>query len=123
MGFAPSCQFQDVYYLALLFKDFGLQHIYPLNAKIPVIQFGTLLHKFPRKSWADFALGEPMPIEAFLLIDPGLSTKDVIDTEYENVFLKANEDEADRDKLNDEDEYEGFDELTEDRMDDAYEEE
>jgi len=123
MGFAPSCRFQDVYYLALLFKDIGLQHVYPLNAKIPVIQFGTLLHKFPRKSWADFTLGEPMRIDSFLLIDPGLSTKDVIDTEFENVFLKATGDDVDRDKLNAEDEYEGFSELTEDRMDDAFEEE
>ena len=123
MGFGPSCRFQDVYYLAMLFKDFGLQNVYPLNSKIPVIQFGTYLHKFPRKSWADFTLGEPMPIDAFLLIDPALSTKDVIDTEFENVFLKADENEDDRDKLNEMDEYEGFDEYTEDRMDDAFEEE
>ncbi len=123
MGFAPSCRFQDVYYLAMLFKDFGLRHVYPLNAKVPVIQFGTYLHKFPRKSWADFTLGEPMPIDAFLLIDPGMSTTDVIDTEFENVFLKASGDDVDRDKLNDVDEYEGYDEWIEDRMDDAYEEE
>jgi hypothetical protein len=123
MGFGPSCRFQDVYYLAMLFKEFGLKSVYPLNTRIPVIQLGTYLHKFPRKSWADFTLGEPMPIDAFLLIDPALSTKDVIDTEFENVFLKADENEADRDKLNDVDEYEGFDESTEDRMDDAFEEE
>ena len=123
MGFGPSCRFQDVYYLAALFKDFGLKSVYPLNTKIPVIQLGTYLHKFPRKSWADFTLGEPMPIDAFLLIDPALSTKDVIDTEFENVFLKASGDDVDRDKLNAADEYEGFDETIEDRMDDAYEEE
>ena len=123
MGFAPSCRFQDVYYLALLFKTFGLQRVYPLNSKLPVIQFGTYLYKFPRKSWADFTLGEPMPIDAFLLIDPALTTRDVIDTEFENVFLKADGDEMDRDKINAADEYDGFDELIEDRMDDAYEEE
>ena len=123
MGFTPACRFQDAYFLALLFKRYGLQNVYPLNAKGPQIQFGTYLHKFPKKIWADFTWGDPLDIASFLLIDPTMPMKDVIESQFDNEFLNTYADDPNRDKQNREDEYEGYGEFTENRMDDAFEEE
>ena len=123
MGFSLSCRFQDVYYLALLFKSFGLKTIYPLNTRKSEIQLGTYLHKFPRRLWTDFILGDPMDIDSFLEIDPDTSMKEVMDLHFDDAYKTAYKEDVDRDKLQVIDSYHGSTELDENRLDDANEEE
>ncbi len=68
--FTKNCKFQDVYLLAYLLKDFGIEIIYPLNGHDQSIIIGTNFHnsKSPKS----------LSITDFLKIDPKLSTEDVI---------------------------------------------
>lgn len=123
MGFGLSCRFTDVYYLAQLFKAYGLRTIYPLNIRTADIQLGTYLHKFRKAQWVDFILGDPMEIDEFLEIDPGTSMKEVMDLYFDDHYKTAYKEEAGRDKLQLPDVYEGSTELDENRLDDSFDEE
>lgn len=123
MGFSPKCNFRDVYLLALLFKEFGLQHVYPLNTKKPIVQFGTYLHKFPRRTWADFIVGDPMDVDSFLEIPADTPMKEVIDSFFDDDFRTAYNEDPNRDKVERENSYDGYSEYIKDREDDVVEEE
>ena len=102
MSFSINCKFQDVYLLAYLLKDFGLENIYPSRKEVVEISVGTYLHQF--SSIGKYALAEPMNIDSFLSIDPKSNTQFVVVSYFENQFSNLenygdteNEYEEDRD--------------------------
>jgi hypothetical protein len=106
MSFSINCKFQDVYLLAYLLKDFGLENIYPSRKEVVEISVGTYLHQF--SSIGKYALAEPMNIDSFLSIDPKSNTQFVVDSYFENQFSNfendgdtENEYEKDRDSSED----------------------
>ena len=106
MSFSINCKFQDVYLLAYLLKDFGLESIYPSRKKEVEISVGTYLHQF--SSIGKYALAGPINIDSFLSIDPKSSTQFVVDSYFENQFANLendgdteNEYEEDRDSYED----------------------
>lgn len=101
MSFSINCKFQDIYLLAYLLKDFGIERVYPSRKQEVEISIGTYLHQV--SSMGKYALAEPMNIDSFLSIDPKLSTQFVIDTYFENQFSN---DENDYDDSEYEEDYE-----------------
>lgn len=85
MSFTSKCNFQDVYLLATILKEFGLHSIYPSNKINNEISIGTYVHQIP--SPENFYLGEPISIESFLAIDPKLTTQHVIDNYFKKDYL------------------------------------
>lgn len=82
IGFSANCKFQDVFLVTLILKDFGINRIYPSRKDESEITIGTYLHQV--KNIGKYALAEPIDIESFLLIDPKLSTQEVIETAFEH---------------------------------------
>ena len=102
MSFSINCKFQDIYLLAYLLKDFGLESIYPSRKQELEISVGTYLHQF--SSIGKYAFADPMNIDSFLSIDPKSNTQFVVDSYFENQFSNLenygdteNEYEEDRD--------------------------
>lgn len=86
MAFSASCNFQDIYILAHILKEFGLDQIYPSKKQESQISIGTYLNKVPKMEM--YALAMPISIESLLQIDPKTPTQTVIDTYFENNFGK-----------------------------------
>ncbi len=84
MSFSISCKFQDVYLLAYLLREIGLENIYPSRKEESVISVGTYLYKNNNKNL--YAMSKPMYIEDFLKIDPKSKTQDVIDLYFNEQF-------------------------------------
>ena len=84
MSFSANCKFQDVYLIAHMLKEFGLERVYPSRKQEPEINIGTYLHQV--LNLGKYALAEPLDIDSFLLIDPKLSTQNAIDSAFENQF-------------------------------------
>lgn len=101
MSFGINCKFQDIYLLAYLLKDFGLESIYPSREQEVEISVGTYL--FQVSNMGKYALAEPMNIDSFLSIDPKSNTQFVVDSYFENQF--SNEDDYEYD-YDDRDSYE-----------------
>jgi hypothetical protein len=102
MSFSINCKFQDIYLLAYLLKDFGLESIYPSRKQEVEISVGTYLHQV--SSMGKYALAEPINIDSFLSIDPKSNTQFVVDSFFENQF---SDDENDGDTENEyEEDYE-----------------
>ena len=90
MSFSINCKFQDIYLLAYLLKDFGLQNLYPSRKKELEIAVGTYLYQV--SSMGKYALAETISIDSFLGIDPKSNTQFVVDTYFENKFSDHKED-------------------------------
>lgn len=86
MEFSLSCNFQDIYLLAYLFKDFGLEEIYPSRKKEVDISIGTYLHHADIMD--EFAFAEPIKINDFLSLDPKLSTQLAFNLCFKNKFAE-----------------------------------
>jgi hypothetical protein len=84
MSFSINCKFQDIYLLAYLLKDFGLESVYPSRKQEVEISVGTYLHQVP--NMGKYAMAEPMNIDSFLSIDPKSDTQIVVDSYFENKF-------------------------------------
>lgn len=91
MSFSINCKFQDIYLLAYLLKDFGLESVYPSKKQEVEISVGTYLHKC--SSMGKYALAEQMNIDSFLSIDPKLNTQFVVDSYFENQFSNDENDD------------------------------
>lgn len=94
MSFSASCKFQDVYLLAYLLREIGLEHIYPSRKEESVISIGTYLFDFSDYNKNIYAMSKPMDIDDFLKIDPKLKTQDVINL-YFNEQYSDEVDESD----------------------------
>lgn len=93
MSFSINCKFQDIYLLAYLLKDFGLESVYPSRTQEVEIEVGTYLHR--SSSIRKYALAELMNIDSFLSIDPKLNTQFVVDSYFENQFSNDKNDDDD----------------------------
>ena len=111
MSFSINCNFQDIYLLAHLLKDYGLVSVYPSRKQEVEIAVGTYLHQV--HNMGKYAMAEPINIDSFLSIDPKSNTQFVVDSFFENKFSY---DENDDDIEN---EYEDYEQDYDDR--DSYE--
>ncbi len=84
MSFSINCKFQDIYLIAYLLKDFGLERVYPSRKEQLEISVGTYLHQV--YNMGKYAMAEPMNIDSFLSIDPKSNTQYVFDSYFENQF-------------------------------------
>jgi len=84
MAFSVNCNFQDVYLLAYLLRDFGLTSIYPSRKVEPEISIGTYLYQV--NDMGEYALAEPMNINSFLNLDPKLDSLTIVTSFFENHF-------------------------------------
>jgi hypothetical protein len=91
MSFSINCKFQDIYLLAYLLKDFGLENVYPSRKQEVEISVGTYLHQV--SNMGKYAIAEPMNIDSFLSIDPKSNTQIVVDSYFENKFSDEENDE------------------------------
>jgi hypothetical protein len=87
MSFSSKCNFKDVYLIANLLKDYGLQCVFPFvnerKHQENEIIIGSYLHTLPRLNF-EASVGSAN-IESFLLNDPELSTKEIIQLEFLNI--------------------------------------
>jgi len=84
MSFSANCKFQDVYLIAHMLKEFGLERVYPSRKQEPEINIGTYFHKV--LNLGKYALAEPLDIDSFLLIDPKLTSQNAICFAFKNQF-------------------------------------
>ncbi|HEY8660878.1 MAG TPA: hypothetical protein VIL78_17725 [Hanamia sp.] len=77
MGFCRGCNFQDVYLLTHILKDFGLTFIYPSKDNTKEIFLGTNINCLENPE--NLALRKPMHIQDFFDIDPKLKIEEIID--------------------------------------------
>lgn len=88
LSFSVNCKFQDVYLIAHMLKEFGLERVYPSRKQEPEINIGTYLHQV--LFLGKYAMAEPLDIDSFLLIDPKLSTQNAINSAFKNQFTDEN---------------------------------
>jgi len=93
MSFSINCKFQDIYLLAYLLKDYGLESVYPSRKQEVEISVGTYLHQV--SSMGKYALAEPIDIDTFLSIDPKSNTQFAVDSHFENQFSNDENDDED----------------------------
>ena len=112
MSFSINCKFQDIYLLAYLLKDFGLESVYPSRTQEVEISVGTYLHKC--SNMGKYALGELMNIDTFLSIDPKSNTQFIVDSYFENQFINDENDDDSYYEYRDNHDYnkDNFDALT-----------
>lgn len=104
MSFGSSCNFQDVYLLAYLLQNFGLESIYPSRDQDPIIRIGETLHLVP--NIGRYAMAKPLNIVNFLSIDPKLDTQMAVDSFFDNNFSEEElYDDEDYNNYNDDDYY------------------
>jgi hypothetical protein len=97
MSLGSNCNFQDVYLLAYLLQDFGLESIYPSRDQDSIIRIGGYLHLVT--NIGRYVMAKPLNIVNFLSIDPKLDTQIAVDSFLDNNF--SNEELYDDEGYND----------------------
>jgi hypothetical protein len=103
LSFTSDCKFTDVYLLAYILKDYGLDEVWATRKIDKSVSLGTYF--FQSKSPELFALAEGMKIDHFLNIDPKIDIQYIID----NLFEKRNSYEIAKDKHDQQDHYDNAD--------------
>lgn len=104
LSFTENCNFRNIFILAAILKDFGLQYVYPSRDENQQISLGTYIMSID--SQATYAMAVPMEIDEFLKIDPNLDTPAAISTYFD--CLEYVEDPGTDDDTDDD--YESYDE-------------
>jgi hypothetical protein len=110
LSFTSDFRFSDVYLLAYIFKDYGLEEVWVTRKLDKVVRLGTYF--FQAENPERFALADGMKIQNFLKLDPKLDTTYVIDNLFENRYSDdlADEQEYDNnDDYYDHDDYNAYD--------------
>jgi hypothetical protein len=82
LSFSVTCNFRDVYIIAFLLKQYGIDRVYPSRDEESVIAIGTYIFAVPNSG--KYAIAEPISIEDILAIDPKTTTLDVVENFYKN---------------------------------------
>jgi hypothetical protein len=107
MGFTAECDFKAIYLLAYIFKELGVETIYPSRSQSNLISIGTYIHKITDPE--QYAIAEPIPIDLFLSIDPKFMTQFVIDNYFPNKYIYNKNEIATKAYDEPSDNYEDFD--------------
>ena len=93
LGFATNLNFRDVYYMCAVLKNYDLELVYPLRGSPSQMFIGSYVLEMD--NMAKYAYAEPIDINSFLQIDPGITMSKVLSDHFTPLGAAADEEQDD----------------------------